>query len=63
MSIDTRPPWMTPVIYTDEAPRPSPQPTVKDDDPIDYRRRPDDETVFGDDLDDEDLYDEEGGQP
>jgi hypothetical protein len=58
-SIDTRPPWMIPVVYNDEAP--PPKPTVVDYEPIDYGRTANTETAFDDDLDDEAA--EEGGQP
>lgn len=63
MGVDTRPPWMTPIAYNDPSDLP---PEVPDDEPpIDYGRRADNEEVFADDLEDDDLDadDEEDASP
>lgn len=56
MTVDTRPAWMTPILYND-APSPGPIVQDEDDSPIDYGRSAERERAFDDDLEDE----EEGG--
>lgn len=60
MSVDTRPAWMTPIVYNDEPT--IPVPVNPDETPLDYSRGADREAVFGDDLDDDEEGEEGGAQ-
>jgi hypothetical protein len=59
MSVDIRPPWLTPITYNDEPDVPDVRP-VAPEAPIDYGRRADRDEVLGElDADDELEDDEE----
>jgi hypothetical protein len=56
MGVDTRPAWLTPIVYNDDTPEPAP-PDPRTNPPIDYGRRVDREEVLGEVLDEDELDD------
>jgi hypothetical protein len=56
MGVDTRPPWLTPIVYNDSDDPPH-EANRANDPPIDYDRRVDRDEILGEDLDEDDLDD------